>query len=148
MTRLDFLKISLFSIVMSFILFSYVTMRVDVSYVDGSSISYYGFPYTYIGTNLSSSLHYWIDYRYMAIDLLVYWFLIALFVYLKPVRHFLISKWRWSLAVISVLSVVPVVGICMSTYHHKPGPSLIDESRFENVISKSIHLGPFREDHP
>lgn len=124
------------SLGVTFVMFSIITLRVDVSFIDGSPLSFYGFPFSYIQFSQVSSLSYIVSYQYLLIDFVVYYFFVFCFVSINKAYLFLTKKLWLTVATLMVMALVPITTILVSTYW--AGDLAMGEGEITNY---SVHFG-------
>ena len=74
------------SVALAMVAFGLITLRSEVSYLDGPPLNHYGFPFAYLRWGQVSSLEYDVRWWALLIDFLVYW--LACYALLALLRRF------------------------------------------------------------
>ncbi|MCP3924393.1 MAG: hypothetical protein GY714_17600 [Desulfobacterales bacterium] len=105
-----------YSIPLTIILFATVTMRTEVSFIDGPSFNYYGFPFTYLRWCGFSSIEYNLDIINFFLNSIIYFTFCTFIVSLKAILNILEQKRILSLIVLITLSLYPLFFIYVELF--------------------------------
>ena len=139
------MQVVFFIAAITYILFCFVTLKVDVAFVDGPPRSYYGFPLLY-KSDTYFSVSYGINYVYLTIDFIFYYLIVLAViavVSVEKVYHF-ISKYKWGVIItIIILSVVPILESIFYEYQccNVDLDKDINGGESGHIISKEIYVG-------
>ncbi len=131
-----------YSIPLTIILFATVTMRTNVSFVDGPSFNYYGFPFTYLRWCGFSSIQYNLDIIKFLLNFIIYFTFCTFIVSFKPFLNILERKKVLSLIILIILSLYPLFFIYvelffMGEYYRTVSISLDGG----DIVARFLHFG-------